>query len=157
MLKAPTIQQFARSFGTFSPVSGAWKGDAYCYHPHGVIRRPMVYTDHHNVSGACEAQVMTIPTSNFMPRGEGREASIGNSNLSPRPCPEQGHLVIVYRNGEWVGPDGPWRAAMRKDMADVLREIRAIKRADRAKQEQERKARAEQVAEAYQAAAAAFG
>ena len=155
-MKAPTIQQFRSAFGSFAPITGAWKGDAYCYHPHGVIRRPMVYTDHHNVSGACDAQVMTDPSAVFKPRGEGREASLGNSGLSPNPRPETGELVMVYRNGEWVGPDGPWRAAMRRDMAAALREIRAIRRAEAEARERARVARAETATAAYAAASSAF-
>lgn len=127
-MRAPTIYQFRRSFGSWADgLPGKWKGDAYGYHPHGVIARPMVYTDHHNIHGHCDACVMTEPESTFKPRGQGREASLGGG-LSPNPTPETGTLVMVYRNGEWVGPDGPWRAQMRRDMAKTLRDVRAITR-----------------------------
>jgi hypothetical protein len=131
-MKAPTIQQFRKSFGSWADgLPGKWKGDAYCYHPHGVIARPMIYTDHHNVSGACDAHVMTDPEAKFKRRAEGREASIGNDSASPNPTPETGQLVMIYRNGEWVGQDGPWRARMRSDMARVLRDVRRIERQKR--------------------------
>lgn len=135
-MKAPTIQQFRKSFGSWvDGLPGKWKGDAYCYHPHGVIARPMIYTDHHNVSGDCDAHVMTDPEAKFKRRAEGREASIGNDSASPNPTPETGQLVMIYRNGEWVGPDGPWRARMRSDMARVLRDVRRIERQKRADHE----------------------
>jgi hypothetical protein len=156
-MRAPTISQFRRSFGSWiDGLPGKWKGDAYCYHPHGVIARPMVYTDHHNVSGACDAHVMTDPEAKFKPRGVGREASLGNSGLLPNPKPESGELVMVYRNGDWVGPDGPWRAQMRRDMANTLWSIRTISRRLRQEREQaERERQAELVAK-FEAAALAF-
>lgn len=158
-MRAPTINQFRRSFGSWvDGLPGKWRGDAYCYHPHGVIVRPMVYTDHHNINGYCDACVMTDPAARFKPRGEGREASLG-SGPSPNPRPETGELVMIYRNGDWVGPDGPWRAQMRKDMAATLRSIRAITRKARAgreaealKREAERAARFDAAARVFQAA-----
>ena len=155
-MKAPTIQQFRRSFGSWLAVKGKWKGDAYNYHPHGVIARPMIYTDHHNVSGSCEAQVRTEPSSKMKPWDNGREASCYGGAHGPRPLPEMGSLVTVYRSGEWVGPDGPWRARMRKDMADTLRNIRAIVRAQDADRERERAKREAAREEAFASAKRAF-
>lgn len=131
MTRAPTIHQFRRSFGTHMSVAGRWTGDAYGYHPHGVIMRPMIYTDHHDVSGRCDAQVMTDPAAKMKPVASGREASLHGSSASCTPKPETGELVTVYRNGEWVGPDGPWRRAMRNDMAKTMRNIRSLVRAER--------------------------
>lgn len=130
MTKAPTISQFRRSFGTHLSVNGRWQGDAYGYHPHGVICRPMVYTDHHHISRHCDAKVMTDPTARMKPLASGRDASLHGSSSNCVPTPETGELVTVWRNGDWVGPDGPWRQAMRRDMARVLRNIRDIRRAE---------------------------
>lgn len=155
-MRAPTIQQFRNSFGSWAEgLPGKWKGDAYRYHPHGVIARPMIYTDHHNTSGTCDAQVMTDKTAKFKPRGEGREASIGNGPC-PNPIPETGELVTVYRNGEWVGPDGPWRRQMRDDMARTLKSIRAIERARRLEAERRRAEQEDRRCASYAAAASAF-
>ena len=155
-MRAPTLTQFRNSFGTWAGVKGKWKGDAYGYHPHGVIMRPMIYTDHHNVSGACEAQVMTDPASKIKPWDNGREASCYGGPYGPRPLPETGKLVTVYRSGEWVGPDGPWRAQMRKDMAAVLRDKREIARAKRAADERMRAEREAATRDAFASAARAF-
>lgn len=155
-MKPPTISQFRRSFGTWSAVKGKWKGDAYGYHPHGVISRPMIYTDHHNVSGSCDAQVMTDPASKMKPWDSGREASCYGGVHGPCPRPETGELVLVYRNGEWVGPDGPWRAQMRKDMARVLRNVRDIRRAEDAERERRRSEQEDARSVAFEAAKKAF-
>lgn len=155
-MKAPTISQFRRSFGAWSAVEGKWKGDAYNYHPHGVIARPMIYTDHHSVSGSCEAQVMTDPSAKIKPWDNGREASCYGGPYGPRPLPESGELVLVYHSGEWVGPDGPWRAQMRKDMARVLRNVRAICRAEAAERERRRAEQEDARSVAFEAAKKAF-
>ncbi len=155
-MKAPSARLFRMAFGTWLPISGKWKGDAYGYHPHGVISRPMIYTDHHNISGQCDAKVMTDPAAKFKRRAAGREASIGNDTASPNPTPETGELVTVYSSGEWVGPDGPWRARLRADMARALRDGRAIRSKQRAEQEQIRKEREAARVSAFSAAERSF-
>ncbi len=155
-MRAPSAAQFRRAFGTWLPITGKWKGDAYCYHPHGVIARPMVYTDHHNTSGTCDAKVMTDPSAPFKRRAEGRDASIGNDSASPNPTPERGALVTVYANGEWVGPDGPWRARLRTDMARALREARSLRLAQLAEQGRMARERAQERARSYADAHRAF-
>lgn len=128
MTKAPTISQFRRSFGAFPKMDGAWSGSSYQYHPHGVIMRPMIYTDKHNVHGYCTAAVMTEPDSPILP--------ITNSSASyggrPDAIPARGKLVVVYDTGRWVGPNGPWRKMMRSHMAAVLLAKRAQHKAEAA-------------------------
>lgn len=153
--RAPTRNQFRRSFGTHWNVDGRWSGDSYGYHPHGVIMKPMIYTDHHHVDGHCQAQVMTDPTSEIRPWSQGRDASISNGS-NPNPRPFSGKLVTVYRDGEWVGPDGPWRSQMRKDMASVFWQIRKLKREKQLKDEQARVAQEAAAKQEFKDAAKAF-
>lgn len=156
MTKAPTISQFRRSFGTYVSVKGRWQGDAYGYHPHGVMCRPMIYTDHHHIDGHCDAEVMTDPNAKMKPLASGRDASLCGGKSNCVPTPETGELVTVYRNGAWVGPDGPWRSAMRRDMARVLLNIRDIRRAEDRAAARSRAEEEDRRCVAYKAAANAF-
>lgn len=153
---APTIQEFRETFGTWRPVAGQWKGDAYNYHPHGVVRRPMIYIDHHNTHGYTDAYVMTDPNAEFYPITSGRDASISSHSQPVTPTPKSGELVLIWTSGHWVGPDGPWRAAMLKHMADIRSEIEEIEQRERTAKDTAEAARKLKADAAYSSAARAF-
>ena len=142
---APDRYRFRRLVGSFKPVSGAWVGDSYGYHPHGVIRRGIIFTDHHNVNAYVSAQVILDPDAKIIRPSNGREASICGYEKDAVPRPATGGLLTVYRDGYWVGEDGPWRQIIIDVLADLDREIREIE-----EQEMAAKVAAKEVAEEAQ-------
>ncbi len=52
--------------GSRFAVKGAWFGTSYGYHPHGVVRRGIIFTDHNNISGTHDARVILEPESGLI-------------------------------------------------------------------------------------------
>ena len=123
MIDAPTASHFRNLVGSFRSVQGAWTGEAYGYHPHGVIRRGIIFIDHHNVNDYCGASVILDPTAKIIPADNSRSASISGYCDNAVPRPESGGVLTVYRDGQWVGEDGPWRKIIVDVLADLEREI----------------------------------
>lgn len=123
---APDARRFRNLVGSFKAVPGAWTGDAYGYHPHGVIRRGIIFTDHHNVNNYVSASVILEPGSGIIPADNGRAASVSGGSNGAVPRPKSGGVLTVYRNGAWVGEDGPWRKIVIEVLADLAREIAEI-------------------------------
>ena len=144
---APSAWRFRKLVGSFKAVPGAWSGDAYCYHPHGVIRRGIIFTDHHNVNCYVSASVILEPDSGIIPADNGRAASISGGSGSAVPRPKSGGVLTIYRDGNWVGEDGPWRKVVIEVLADLSKEI-----ADIEQREHEEKATAAAAQEAERAA-----
>ncbi len=131
---APDGARFRQLVGTYKPVAGRWSGDAYCYHPHGVIRRGIIFTDHHHVSGHVTAHVILDPEGGIFPADSGRSASVSGDSARAVPRPKRGGLVSVYNDGKWVGPDGPWRKIVCEVLDELDGEIKALEQEEYEKQ-----------------------
>ena len=132
---APSARRFRNIVGSFKAVPGAWTGDAYGYHPHGVVRRGIIFTDHHNVNNYVSASVILEPDAGIIWPNNGRSASINGPASEAVPKPKSGGVLTIYSNGRWEGEDGPWRKIVIEVLADLTKEIAEIEDQERRAQD----------------------
>lgn len=155
-IPAPEANRVTALIGSFHKVEGAWSGTSYGYHPHGVVRRGIIFTDHHNVSGSHDAKVILEPESGLIfPPNDSESSRCGSPNKA---ClrPKSGGTVEVYRNGQWVGPDGPWKKLICDILDELELEVTALKAAEKAKVEKQKQDSQRETDEPYRLAAAAL-
>lgn len=120
-IEPPSRNRVHKLTGSFHQVPGAWSGTSYGYHPHGVVRRGIIFTDNHNTSGSSDIEVILEPESGLIyPPTDASSSRCGSQSLA-RLRPKSGGAVRVWQSGQWVGPDGPWR----KLIVEILDEIEA--------------------------------
>lgn len=125
MIKAPDASRFCSILTSAShyKLPGSWIGSAYRYHPRGVIRRGIIFTNDWSSYNYCSARVILDPTSKItnpinMPEAHHNRAT---------PEPETGGTLRVYWTGEWREDDGPWRQIILDVLAGLETEIASAK------------------------------
>lgn len=151
----PTSDQVNHLIGSFHAVNGAWSGTSYGYHPHGVVRRGIIFTDHHNIRGCADAKVILEPESGLIyPLNDSDSSRCGSKSLASI-RPKSGGTVTVWDSGRWVGPDGPWRKLIVEILDELDQEVAALIAAKEAKDEAERSQRERKYNEQFEKAARA--
>lgn len=143
-IEPPSRARVNELTGSFHKVPGAWSGTSYGYHPHGVVRKGIIFTDDHNTSGCCDVAVMLEPESGLIyPPTDADSSRYGSQSLA-RIRPKSGGTLTVWQSGRWVGQDGPWRALIVKILDEIevevsaLREKRKLEIEEKAKLDKER-------------------
>lgn len=155
-IQPPDIGRVTRLTGSFHAVKGAWSGTSYGYHPHGVVRRGIIFTDHHNTSGCCDARVILEPDSGLVFPPTDADSSRCGSQSKACIRPKSGETVLVWDSGRWVGPDGPWRKLICDILDELEPEVAAIQEARKLKEEAQRQEAQRKYDEQYAKAAAAI-
>lgn len=79
-----------------------WSGDAYGYHPKGVIVDNILFVDEWNTNGY--TSIYLAPENcEWIPAANSREASIGGSEYNAIPRPKERELIKIYWSGSWSG------------------------------------------------------
>lgn len=156
-IEPPDPDRVKELIGSFHAVEGAWNGTSYGYHPHGVVRRGIIFTDHHNVSGSHDAQVILEPESGLI--YPPTDADSSRCGCKSKACirPKSGGTVLVYRNGRWQGPDGPWRKLICEILDELEPEVEGLREARRLEIEAQKQERQRKYDEQYEKAAFALG
>jgi hypothetical protein len=151
-IEPPDPSRVTRLTGSFHAVKGAWSGTSYGYHPHGVVRRGIIFIDHHNVSGSHDAHVILEPDSELIYPPTDADSSRCGSQSKACIRPKSGGTVCVYQNGRWVGPDGPWRKIIHEILDELDSEVAALKEAERLAEEERIKAIRDKEADQFEKA-----
>lgn len=97
-----------------------WSGDAYRFHPKGVIVDNILFVDEWNTNNY--STIYLAPENcEWIPAENSREASVGGSKYNAIPRPKDGELIKIYWSGSWSGvvEDG-----VKKRVFEILKEAK---------------------------------
>lgn len=86
---------------------GYWSGDAYGYHPVGVIFENLLLVDEWHCNGYATIYLKEDEDSAWECPASGRDASVGGSKYHAIPRPITGKLRTIFGNGRWVKGANP--------------------------------------------------